>query len=112
MSIRATNIFNVKLLIPLTYLPLQVRCLIRGGPWQDTWVTEASSQQCPQYKQKQSSSDDWDNGGQLLCQVLAAEENKKQIMKKEKQQNAQRNLKLKKNPPVLLKIRSLPFLNI
>lgn len=28
----------------LTYLPLQVRRLIRGSPWQDAGVTEAGSQ--------------------------------------------------------------------
>lgn len=59
------------LIIPesLTYLPFQVSCFIWGGPGQHSRVTEAGSQECPQYKHEQHTSYDWNNWGQLQSQV-------------------------------------------
>ena len=55
-------------MIFFTYLPLQVSCLIWGGPGQYPRVTEAGSQKGPEYKHKQHTSYDWDDWGELQRQ--------------------------------------------
>lgn len=52
----------------LTNLPLEISCFIWCGPGQHSWVTEAGSQQCSQYKQKKCTSYHWDCWGQVLRQ--------------------------------------------
>lgn len=55
--------------LKLTYLSFKVSCFIWCGPGQDPGVTEAGSQECSQYKDKQHATYDWNNRGQLACQV-------------------------------------------